>query len=221
MSMSNTDPALVAAPRAESPSLRELAVDRALGSVSRAYTDHVDRLIAAGLEVMQRCGTTRQPTVAEIIAEAGSSNVSFYRHFASKEQLVAAIVEAGTTRLGEHLKEQMAKEIDAEARVRRWIEGTLAQARGNVAKSTRAVLWNGDQLTDRSRRVGNGGGILAELLFEPLRDLGVVDPVRSAILINHAVVGRTLDFLWADVAPTDEEVASVVHFCMTAVMPCP
>jgi hypothetical protein len=80
-------------------------------------------------------------------------------------------------------------------------------------------MWNGDQITDRSRRVGHGSGVLVELLHQPLRDLGVLDPVRSAILINHVVVGRTLDFLWTDVAPTDEEVAYVVDFCMTAVMP--
>ena len=56
-----------------------------------------------------RCGTTSRPRVADIVAAAGLSNDAFYRHFASKDALVAAILEDGTARLRSYLDHQMAK----------------------------------------------------------------------------------------------------------------
>ena len=40
-----------------------------------------------------------RPRVADIVTEAGISNEGFYRHFASKDALVAAILDDGTERL--------------------------------------------------------------------------------------------------------------------------
>ena len=45
-------------------------------------------------------GTTSRPRVADIVAEAGLSNDAFYRHFASKDALVAALVEDGAGATG-------------------------------------------------------------------------------------------------------------------------
>src|SRR5690242_3428615 len=83
------------------------------------YTEEVRRLLTAAIEVMGRCGTTSRPRVADIVAAAGLSNEAFYRHFRSKEALVAALMEDGTQRLGSYLAHQMAKETVAQAQVRR------------------------------------------------------------------------------------------------------
>src|SRR3954466_920807 len=88
----------------------------------RGITDahEVRRLLDAGLEVMRACGTSSRPRVADVVAAAGLSNDAFYRHFASKEMLVAAILEDGAERLASYLAHQMAKERTPEAQVRRW-----------------------------------------------------------------------------------------------------
>ena len=111
------------------------------------YTDEVRRLIDAGRTAMRRCGTDSRPRVADIVGEAGLSNEGFYRHFASKDALVAAILDDGTERLLSYLAHQMSKERTAADRVRCWVEGVLSQAADEESASTTlAVLWNAASL---------------------------------------------------------------------------
>jgi AcrR family transcriptional regulator len=92
------------------------------------YADEVRRLLDAGREAMRARGTGSRPRVADIVAAAGLSNDAFYRHFSSKDRLVAAILEDGTERLRSYLAHQMAKSDTPEGAVRRWVEGVLGQA---------------------------------------------------------------------------------------------
>ncbi|MFI5041282.1 MAG: TetR/AcrR family transcriptional regulator, partial [Acidimicrobiales bacterium] len=139
---------------------------RALARRGASYTDEVQRLLEAGLEVMRRSATTSSPRVADIVREAGLSNDAFYRHFPGKEELVAAIVEAGAERLVGYLAHQMGKESTPDQQLRRWVEGIMAQAADpEVAEPTRAVLWNGSRVGDASRRDASSTyAPLAELL---------------------------------------------------------
>ncbi|MGO9029358.1 MAG: TetR/AcrR family transcriptional regulator [Acidimicrobiales bacterium] len=182
------------------------------------YTDEVRRLIDAGRTVMRRCGTDSRPRVADIVAEADLSNEGFYRYFASKDALVAAILDDGTERLLGYLAHQMAKESTAEGKVGRWVEGILSQAADEEsAATTLAVLWNAATLgqtmavshTSTSAR-------LATLLHQPLLDLHGVDPELDAELVGHAVVGRLNDLLWGRRKPTRAETDRVVSFCLAA-----
>ena len=63
------------------------------------YVVEVRRLLDAALVVIERNGTSARARVADIVATAGLSNDAFYRHFASKDALVAALVEDGAVRL--------------------------------------------------------------------------------------------------------------------------
>ena len=164
---------------------------RAVARRQAAYADEVRRLLDAGLEVMRRYGTTRSPRVADILAEAGLSRDAFYRHFASKENLVVAIVEAGAERLVSYLRHQMDKEDDPADKLRRWVQGIVSQAANQaVADATRAVYWNGNQVAQGTPAdVGRSDGPLARLIVEPLRQLGSTDPRRDASLMTYAAVG--------------------------------
>src|SRR5215813_13175613 len=97
------------------------AAQEALAKREAAYADEVRRLLDAGLDVMRRCGTTSRPRVADIVAAAGLSNDAFYRHFRSKDALVAALVDEGALRLQSYLEHQMSKDASPEAQVRRWV----------------------------------------------------------------------------------------------------
>src|SRR5262245_25949676 len=114
------------------------AVRRSLATRESAYLDEVQRLLDAGLELMVERGDERAPRVAEIVARAGLSNQTFYRHFTGKDELIAGIVEAGVHRLESYLRYQLDKVDDPEAKVRAWILGVIGQARGRtVASQTR------------------------------------------------------------------------------------
>ncbi len=95
----------------------------ALARREAAYAEEVRRLLDAALDVMRECGTTSRPRVADIVAAAGLSNDAFYRHFRSKDALVAALVDDGALRLRSYLEHQMAKASTPEAQVRSWVEG--------------------------------------------------------------------------------------------------
>lgn len=74
-------------------------VERALGRKRLKYEDEVRRLIDAARQVMAT-GTTDDPTVADILNEAGLSTAAFYRHFPTKEDLLLMLLSetAETTR---------------------------------------------------------------------------------------------------------------------------
>ena len=185
------------------------------------YAAEVRRLLDAGREVMARCGTASRPRVADIVAAAGLSNDAFYRHFSSKDQLVAAILDDGGERLCSYLAHQMAKAGSPDGAVRAWVEGVLAQAADDdVAATTLAVMWNGGSV---SETLGAGrpsiAAPLATLLREPFAALGSTEPDLDASMAAHAVVGQLSDHLWQGTKPTAGEVDRVVAFCVAAVSP--
>jgi AcrR family transcriptional regulator len=193
---------------------------RALAERGAAYTAEVRRLLDAGLAVMRRCGTESRPRVADIVAVAGLSNDAFYRHFASKDALVAALLEDGTARLLDYLDHRMGKRPTPEEAVREWVDGVLSQGAGEVAATTRAVMWNAGGLA-QGLVTGppEASSRLAELLRAPFAAVGCEHPDIDAALAAHAVVGRLAELLWRRVEPTAGDVERVTDFCLRAARP--
>lgn len=182
------------------------------------YSGEVRRLLDAGREVMSQCGTRSRPRVADIVAVAGLSNEAFYRHFASKDLLVEAILEDGTERLRSYLAHQMAKEPTPASRVRRWVEGVLSQATDDdIAATTLSVLWNAGNLGQAPASAPTAASApLATLLHEPFAELGSVDCELDASLVAHSVVGKLSDHLWQRSRPSRSEIDHTVAFCLAA-----
>jgi AcrR family transcriptional regulator len=193
------------------PDLAARIAQQTLAKKGEGYANEVRRLLDAALEVIRQSGTASRPRVADIVAAAGLSNEAFYRHFPSKDALVGALLEDGTERLASYLGHQMGKEASPEGQVRRWVEGVLSQARGDVAATTLAVIWNGGSV---------GGGIhsasvpLGALLHEPFAALGSEDPAMDASLVANAALGKVSEFLWAEVTPSRRDVDYIVDFCL-------
>lgn len=203
---------------ADPPDVAGRIVRRSLAKREGEYAGEVRRLLDAALELMQRRGTASRPRVADIVAAAGLSNDAFYRHFRSKDDLVNALLEDGAERLRGYLAHQMAKGRTPEAQVRRWVEGVLAQADGDVASATLAVLWNGSS-ADGGQAAGRhfAAAPLASLLYEPFTQLGSEAPELDAALAAHATLGLLSDCLWRGVAPSRAESDRTIEFCLRAV----
>jgi AcrR family transcriptional regulator len=185
-----------------------------------AYASEVRRLLDAALDVMRRCGTTSRPRVADIVAAAGLSNEAFYRHFPSKDALVATLLDDGAVRLTSYLEHQIAKDATPEGQVRRWVEGVLAQADEDIAATTLAVIWNGGS-AGQGQSSGRhfASAAVGALLREPFAALGSREPELDAALAAHATFGKLADYLWQQSRPTPAEVDHIVDFCLAAVMP--
>src|SRR5437016_10479063 len=128
---------------AMSSGVAEQIAQQTLARRGAGYVEEVRRLLDAALSVMRAGGPEGRARVADIVAAAGLSNEAFYRHFPSKDALVAALLEDGAGRLRSYLEHQMTKARGPEQQVRRWIEGVLSQSDDDIAATTRAVLWNG------------------------------------------------------------------------------
>ncbi len=89
------------------------------------YAAEVRRLIDAAFAVMRTTGDI-DPQVRDIVKAAGLSNQAFYRHFASKDALLLAVLADGQRQLVDYLRARVASTADPETQVRRWIEGVLA-----------------------------------------------------------------------------------------------
>ncbi len=158
--------------------------------------------------------------VADIVAAAGVSNDTFYRHFSSKDALVVALLEDGTERLASYIAHQMSKESTAERQVRRWVEGVLSQTREEAASTTLAVLWNGSSIgTGVTAGRHNAGAPLAALLHEPFAALGSADPELDSSLVAHATLGKVADYLWAHARPSRAETEHIARFCIGVATP--
>jgi len=205
-------------PQNATPSQADIAARIAARTLAKRgpdYTDEVRGILDAAFTVMGQRGTGARVRVADIVAAAGVSNDTFYRHFASKDVLIVALLEDGTDRLVGYIAHQMQKVVTPEEKVRCWVEAILSQTSGRTAATTLAVLWNG---------VSTGAGVSAEsynasiplgsLLHDAFLALGSRAPELDASLAAHATLGKVSDHLWARTQPGRDEIEHIAAFCI-------
>lgn len=102
--------------------------------------DHeVELLISATLAVAARRGTI-EPSVREILEQAGLSTKAFYRHFRSKDELLLVTLEEGCRVLAEYLEHRMSTVSEPLDKVGAWIDGFVRQA-VNPSAARRTLPW--------------------------------------------------------------------------------
>ena len=154
------------------------------------------RLLDAAFVVMRRTGSV-SPRVSEIVREAGLSNQAFYRHFASKDELLVAVLDDGLQQLVDYLEHVMAKADTPIDRVRRWVEGILAQAvDAQAASSTRPFVVNSLRLRDQFRdEVQRSDERLKAPLRAALAEVAGADAERDTEAIYQLAMGRMHAYL--------------------------
>lgn len=200
------------------PDLADRIAQRSLAKRGASYAGEVRSLLDAGIEVVRRRGTTARPRVSDIVAASGLSNEAFYRHFPSKDALIAAILEDGAERLASYLDHRMSKVGEPEQKIRCWVEGVLSQAsKEEIASTTLAVLWNAGGIGQSSPLEGRTlYEPLAGLLRNPLAQLGSERPELDASFLTHGVVGLLADYLQRGDRPRRSDVDHVVVQCLAA-----
>jgi AcrR family transcriptional regulator len=193
----------------------ELA-DRALAARRDAYALEVRRLIDAAFVVMQTSGDI-EPQVRDIVKAAGLSNQAFYRHFASKDALMVAVLADGRRQLVEHLQRRLSSAKDPGEQLRRWITGVLAQARDpEAADATRPFAINGARLADRyPTEVAASRAQLLSTLLPAVHALGGTD--RDAECVHDLTMARMHDALASRHRPDAKEVEHLVTFCKAGI----
>ena len=180
-------------------------------------------LIEAALAVLRRHGAAGL-TVAEVLAEAGLSTRAFYRHFASKDELLLALFDADTEVVRGRVDAAIASARDPEDALVAWIDQQLALAYApRRSRRTQVLFAEGRrlQLEFPAEFERIFAAVLAPLvrLLDAGRANGAfpsTDPARDARAI-HAV---TWDLVEARLAGDTTDLASaraqVLRFCLPA-----
>ncbi|MCW2719174.1 MAG: regulatory protein TetR [Pseudonocardia sp.] len=194
------------------------AVDRALSRQQRDALGEVELILDAALRVAERVSPA-EPKVADIVAEAGTSNQTFYRYFAGKPDLMLAVVERGLVRVAGYLDHQMSKHTDPVEQVVAWVDGLLTQlVRPDAARQGSAVM---QQLATTGRMREPAGLALLDrlgaLLVAPVTALGRPEPARDAQVLQETLMGVLQRHVVNGTAPDEPERAHLVAFCVRAV----
>jgi len=190
------------------------AVDRALSRHQDVALREVEAILDATLRVTERVAPAA-PKVADIVAEAKSSNQAFYRYFSSKDELISAVFERGLNRVVTYVEHQVGKHSDPREQLDAWVRGVLAQATNRKAARQSAAL-----AAQLSRSVAEDQNVLTglrDLLVEPVRALGSADVERDATLLHTAVFGTMQLHIAQGTSPTPQDIDHIIAFSLRGI----
>jgi AcrR family transcriptional regulator len=201
------------------------SVERALEGRYATYLEEVSRLVEAGVRVMQRNGDF-EPPVSEILREARLSNQVFYRHFKSKDEFLLAVLDNGVRELVSYLQHRMEGVESPTERIRRWIEGLLAQGLNpEAAEATRPFVVPQARLAERfpeevADSVRQLTMILAEAIAEGLEagEFSGGDPERDSRAIYDLAMGWLQRSIAETGVPSVEDAEHLVKFAMRGLL---
>jgi AcrR family transcriptional regulator len=162
---------------------------------------------------MQQSGEI-DPSVRDIVRTAGLSNQAFYRHFASKDALLLAVLSDGQRQLVEYLRARVRAKAEPAEQVRSWIEGVMAQARATrAADATRPFALNGARLAARfPADLAATRDELIETVWPSICALGGTR--QDASFICELALARMNDAIAHRRRPHPDEVRNLVEFCL-------
>jgi AcrR family transcriptional regulator len=201
--------------------------------VSAPRTRHLDKLgpdptvrreiLAAASATLQEQGV-RGLTIAVVLDRAAVSARAFYRHFGSKDELVAALFLAMARTEERRLRRRMASAATEPAAVAAWVDGRLdlefdATVEADQRRQSLRALSQTDVRLPKSGHARAYAQLLKPL-SETLRhglQRGVfrdIDPVADAQAI-HAVVRAGIERQWATGDAEREAVRErMIRFCL-------
>ncbi|HUA94546.1 MAG TPA: TetR/AcrR family transcriptional regulator, partial [Acidimicrobiales bacterium] len=144
--------------------LARRAVERAVADKQSELARSMQGIVEATYALVEESGDI-DPPMRQILARSGLSTQAFYRYFASKDELMLAVLDVGRGQLTASLARRMERATGADARLRAWIEGVLAQASGQAAARTRPWVANEQRLAERfPDEQRSSVGLLVDLL---------------------------------------------------------
>jgi AcrR family transcriptional regulator len=186
------------------PGWQRRSMDRSLRSARARAHQRSDRFVAAATELLQEKGSA-DFTVQDVVERSRMSIRTFYKYFASKEDLLVAVSETVVAREAvPRLRELVEKHRDPMRRLRAFIEGLVELATGTMKPAARTLMSYQNRLAesrpdDLARAMKPQFDLLMELIEDvartrPLqRDLTVEEAARlTHYLVLAAVHGRVL-----------------------------
>jgi AcrR family transcriptional regulator len=105
--------------------VEDRAVERAVRGAKERARDDVQLLVASGRKLLHRDGAADM-TIADVLTEAGLSTRAFYRHLASKSDLLLAIYDHEVERYRPRLQRRLDAATTPREGLEAWIDELLA-----------------------------------------------------------------------------------------------
>ncbi len=178
-------------------------------------------LLDAASKIVREEGV-RNLSVAQVLDRAQLSTRAFYRHFDSKDDLVAAVFLEMARVETRRLKRKMAAAVDPTAAVVAWIDGRLDLAFNESIRSDlrQMSLEAQTQMFAAPELVGDAYGEILKPLVEQLeigKRNGIfpgIDPTADALSI-HGAIWASVERQWATTECDRAAVRDdVVRFCL-------
>ncbi|MFI6433527.1 TetR/AcrR family transcriptional regulator [Rhodococcus oryzae] len=115
------------------------AVDRLFDRQRDEYLTEAQRLIRACSSLIAETGQV-DPPVAAILERAGLATRAFYRLFNSKEELIIAVLQDGTTTKTSYVIERMSSASTPRERIDAWVRAVVVPYTQDVLQGYRAIL---------------------------------------------------------------------------------
>jgi AcrR family transcriptional regulator len=207
---------------------RERAVERSLRTARDRALSRSDRFMAAATELMLETDRT-DFTVQQIVERSKMSLRSFYQHFASKDELLLALLEEGIRGAIDRLRVQVACDDDPAERLRTFIVGlSRLTEEGTGSTTNRAFTVYHLRLAEsHPTEFAHAIAPQVDLLLEILEDGVATGQFRSdlpaahlATIVTQALVSsmhmNVLGVQLADARVTGDNLFS---FCLGGVSP--
>jgi len=176
------------------PEWKRQSVERSLQTAWARAQERSDRFVAAAIDLMEQQGST-DFTVQDVVDRSRMSIRTFYKFFASKDDLLVAVHETILSReVLPRLRKYCEAEKDPVGRLRAYIEGLYGLSRAGPVPRALTTYYNRLAETrpaELDRAFSAQIGLVIELVQGAaaagcLR--GALDPEKAAHLLHHTVL---------------------------------
>lgn len=169
------------------PAWQRQSMDRSLRSARARAHQRSDRFVAAATELLQEKGST-DFTVQDVVERSRMSIRTFYKYFASKEDLLVAVSETVVAREAvPRLRELIEKHRDPMRRLRAFIEGLVELGTGTMKPAARTLTSYQNRLAEsRPEDLARAMKPQFDLLVELIEDVARTRPLRRDLTVEEA-----------------------------------
>jgi AcrR family transcriptional regulator len=192
------------------------------GNGAETEAGEIRTIIDATYRVIARTSSL-DPSMRDILREAGLSTPAFYRHFKGKDELLLVLLDDGRRHLASYLAHRMAKHRSPRAKVEAWIRGVIAQAADpTAADRTRPFIAHLPRLADRYPGAHSTSlQVLVDPLITPIATITgrPRTAAADANLVALVALGTMEAHLRERTYPTAKDADHVVRFSLRALEP--
>ncbi len=175
------------------PAWQQRTVERSLESARKKAISKGDQLIRAAAELLRTPGKA-DFTVQEVVDRAGMSLRSFYLHFATKDDLLLALLEETTARYIARMRPRVDKEPDARRKLEVLLTSSFRDQVSEDPASKAMVLFHWHLAATRTEEFAATLRPQRELIRELLAEGAATGEFRSDIDVDvmASLVSSTL-----------------------------